>query len=121
VDPAAAEALKAYDWPGNVRELENVMERACILVDDDRVTLEDLPPEITKITPGSVSGNPEGGHESGTLREMLRGFEFQMIAQAIEEAGGDRRRAAQRLGIGLSSLYRKLEEYHGPGVTEPKR
>ena len=113
LDPAAEEVLQGYDWPGNVRELENVIERACILVEGDRVTLEDLPPEITKIAPGSAAGG--SSRESGTLRDMLRRFEFSAISQAIEAAGGDRRLAAQSLGIGLSSLYRKLEEYGGSG------
>jgi two-component system response regulator AtoC len=47
----------------------------------------------------------------GPLREQVRRFELALIQRAIEEAGGDRRIAAMRLGIGLSSLYRKLEEY----------
>ena len=52
-----------------------------------------------------------------TLRERVRRFELSLILRAIEDAGGDRRTAAQRLGIGLSSLYRKLEEY--PGELPP--
>jgi two-component system response regulator AtoC len=52
------------------------------------------------------------GHDGGdgSLRDRVRRFELSLIRRAIEEANGDRRLAAQRLGIGLSSLYRKLEE-----------
>jgi two-component system response regulator AtoC len=58
----------------------------------------------------------------GQLREQVRDFEHSLIVRAIEECGGDRRAAAQRLGIGLSSLYRKLEEHEqarqGTATTE---
>lgn len=61
----------------------------------------------------STPAPPDSGE--GTLRERVRRFELSLIRRAIDEAGGDRRLAAQRLGIGLSSLYRKLEE----GPAEP--
>ncbi|MBI2311705.1 MAG: sigma-54-dependent Fis family transcriptional regulator [Betaproteobacteria bacterium] len=110
VDPDVEEMLLSYGWPGNVREFENVLDRAMILADDGRITMADLPPSITRVS--------AGGHEAasapqltGTLREQLRRIEAGIIQRTIDEAGGDRRLAAQRLGIGLSSLYRKLEEY----------
>ena len=57
----------------------------------------------------AVGNESHEGHD-GSLRERVRRFELSLIRRAIEEASGDRRLAAQRLGIGLSSLYRKLEE-----------
>lgn len=99
------EMLVSYDWPGNVRELENIIDRAIILADEGRITIADLPPQITKIAPSLHTGF------SGTLREQVRQFESAIIFKAIEETGGDRRAAAQKLNIGLSSLYRKLEEF----------
>jgi DNA-binding NtrC family response regulator len=115
VDPAAEEILVSYDWPGNVRELENVLNRACILADGDRITLSDLPAEITRITPSAAaSGTPLA--KEGYLRDQLRAIEASLIARALEEANDDRRVAAQRLGIGLSSLYRKLEEFERQGM-----
>jgi two-component system response regulator AtoC len=104
IDPEAEEMLIAYDWPGNIRELENVLDRALILADDGRITVSDLPQQISRSRVSAPA--PEGV----TLREQLRRFETEAIARALQEASGDRRLAAQRLGIGLSSLYRKLEE-----------
>lgn len=116
VDPAAEEYLASYGWPGNVRELENVLNRACILADGERITLGDLPAEITRFAPQPAVAGMAVARE-GYLRDQLRSIEANLIARALEEAGDDRRLAAQRLGIGLSSLYRKLEEFERQGVT----
>jgi two-component system response regulator AtoC len=111
IDPNVEELLVNYDWPGNVRELENVIDRVLVMADSGRITLADLPPQITKITHPSA---PEVGQQlSGTLREQVKKYEVAIILRAVEEAGGDRRVAAQKLDIGLSSLYRKLEEFDG--------
>jgi len=111
IDPDAEELLMGYDWPGNVRELENVLQRATILAEEGRITVADLPPHITPPVP--AEGAPAGAQRpgSGPLREQVRDFEHGLILRAIDECAGDRRAAAQRLGIGLSSLYRKLEEH----------
>jgi two-component system response regulator AtoC len=115
VDAEAEEILTAYDWPGNVRELENVLHRAMILAEDGRITVADLPPQITPVLPpvlAPVDGAPTApGLFEAPLREQVRSFEHQQILRAIDACAGDRRAAAQRLGIGLSSLYRKLEEF----------
>lgn len=108
LDPGVEAMLMNYDWPGNVREMENVIDRAIILADGNHITLADLPPQITKV---EQTAQPGGGCAfSGTLREQVRRFEAALIFRTIEETGGDRRAAAQKLNIGLSSLYRKLEE-----------
>ena len=120
IDPDAEEILNAYDWPGNVRELENVLQRATILAEHGRITVADLPPQITPVLPlaGASAALSQG---SGALRDHVREFEHTLILRAIEDNAGDRRTAAQRLGIGLSSLYRKLEEYElarGPDAPD---
>jgi len=108
LDPGVEAMLMNYDWPGNVREMENVIDRAIILADGNHIMLADLPPQITKV---EQAAQPGGGCAfSGTLREQVRRFEAALIFRTIEETGGDRRAAAQKLNIGLSSLYRKLEE-----------
>jgi two-component system, NtrC family, response regulator AtoC len=108
LDTGVEELLVNYDWPGNVRELENVIDRALILADGNVITTSDLPPLITKI---NQTGLPEDAMQfSGSLREQMRKYEAAIILRAIAEADGDRRAAAQKLNIGLSSLYRKLEE-----------
>lgn len=106
LDPDAEAALLAYDWPGNVRELENTLERALILAEDGVIALVDLPASVAASAMARTSAALPAGQ---TLREKIRAFEIQAILDAIREAEGDRRLAAQRLGIGLSSLYRKLE------------
>ncbi|GAB3538330.1 sigma-54 dependent transcriptional regulator [Noviherbaspirillum agri] len=117
IDPDVEEILVAYDWPGNVREMENVVDRALILADEGRITRADLPPQIARIAPAGKNGAAPA--ESGdSLREQVRRFESAVICKAIQDAGGDRRAAAQKLGIGLSSLYRKLEEYEALGLVQ---
>lgn len=108
IDAEAEQLLLRFDWPGNVRQLENVLHRAAILAEGGRIRVADLPTEISRTA--IARGRSEGAVGS-TLRERVRAFELKLILQAIEEANGDRRLAAQRLGIGLSSLYRKLDEY----------
>ncbi len=109
IDTEAVEILAAYAWPGNVRQLENVLNRACILADGGRITPADLPAEVSRsqeVLPGH--GMKLAGDAS--LRDQLRDIEAGLIRQAVEAAGGDRRVAAERLGMGLSSLYRKIDE-----------
>ncbi len=117
VDPEVEKLLIAYEWPGNVREMENVVDRALIMADEGHVTCADLPPQITK---GTCVGTSKAiALDSGdNLREQVRSFESALISKAISDADGDRRVAAQKLGIGLSSLYRKLEEYEGLGLPQ---
>lgn len=108
LDPEATEALLEYEWPGNVRELENIMERAHILAENAVIGVEDLPSQL--VGRRGLKAAPEQQTEgSGTLRNQVRRFEVDAILRAVRECGGDRREAARNLGIGLSTLYRKLE------------
>lgn len=115
VAPDAEMVLTRYDWPGNVRELENVVDRALILTEGDHLTAADLPVHLSKMaTTRAVVGATTGAFAMdpfGNLRDQLRRFELAVVMRAIEDANGDRRLAAKHLGIGLSSLYRKLEEF----------
>jgi two-component system response regulator AtoC len=108
LDPVADELLAAYPWPGNVRELDNVLNRAHILADGDVIMPGDLPPEVARL-PIAASAAGTQVATKGSLRDRLRQLETEAILSALQEAGGDRKAAAQALGIGLSSLYRKLE------------
>jgi DNA-binding NtrC family response regulator len=107
--------LTNYEWPGNVREMENVVDRALIMAEENRITLADLPSQITKV--GQAAQGVDGFACTGSLREQMRRFEAALIYKTIEEAGGDRKAAAQKLNIGLSSLYRKLDEFEGKKHT----
>jgi transcriptional regulator with PAS, ATPase and Fis domain len=99
--PDAANLLLQYAWPGNVRELENALERAVALVRSDRIGVDDLPPEIGSAPPAS----PAAG-AIRTLAEVERDY----IAAALRASGGNRAKAAESLGIGAATLYRKLKQ-----------
>lgn len=96
----ASERLLAYPWPGNVRELENAMERAVALAQGDKIELEDLPDALRV---------PSGPDESGSLR--MEDMERAHILKVLASCGGNQTRAADLLGIGTTTLYRKLKEY----------
>ena len=106
IDADAEAILLTYPWPGNVRELDNVINRARILADSNRITVADLPAAIVGMPP--LMADDSGGESS--LRLQLRRYEIRLLQEAISAAEGDRRVAAQRLGISLSSLYRKVGE-----------
>ena len=98
----AADQLLSYLWPGNVRELANAMERAVAVAKTNRVDVEDLPPEVRLVMP-LVS-------EKGVPR-FLRDVEKDCILGALEKTDGNRRKAADLMGMGVATLYRKLKLY----------
>jgi len=95
--------LMAYAWPGNVRELENCIQRAVSLGSGPLVQTQDLPSSLLYHL----------GAAASTRREMntLEALEQQAVRQALQATGGDRVRAAKLLGIGKTTIYRKLKEY----------
>jgi DNA-binding NtrC family response regulator len=116
IDEAARRALVAYDYPGNVRELRNIVERASLLADDERIELRHLPIEV--VTPGAPVGavaSSAGGEASG---RALRSAERDALALALARHDGSRRALAETLGISERTLYRKLQAY---GLNQPRR
>jgi transcriptional regulator with PAS, ATPase and Fis domain len=97
-------ALVAYEW-GNVRELENCIERCCAMNSGPVIHSTDLPTSIT----GGTARLSEGSLDTGIRR--IRDLEKQAIVGAIETLNGDKLMAAKLLGIGKTTLYRKLKEY----------
>ena len=120
IDAAADQILLSYDWPGNVRELDNVIKRARILASGQTIRIEDLPSEMLAAT--HAPGGTEVGSQPGkTLKQRLREFEAQFILQTVADERGDAKLAAERLGIGVSSLYRKLKGLPRRGRLRPAR
>ena len=115
LDPEVDELFLNYDWPGNIRELENVIDRALILADNGCITVADLPAQILQSASTGLAPIPSCD-SSASLRDQVRQFEHDVISKTIQDAHGDRRMAAQRLGIGLSSLYRKIEDLESFGL-----
>ena len=100
----AMRRLIAYDWPGNVRELENAIERAVALGSGPILHVADLPSNLQYPT---TERAPERD-EILPLEELER----RAILRTLRETGGDKLSAARMLGIGKTTLYRKLKQYH---------
>lgn len=105
----AMKALLAYDWPGNVRELENCLQRCCALNSGHPIQRSELPSPITGTSPKLTELAAER-----TIRPLYE-VEKQAIQNAIAGLNGDKLLAAKLLGIGKTTLYRKLKEY-GAGL-----
>ena len=109
----ARRRLDAYDWPGNVRELRNCLERAAALATDDLIEAEQVMPparasEASNANNPTAEGSPSTSNNAPVTLEQL---ERQHILRVLEEANGNRERAAAILGISARTLYRKLREY----------
>lgn len=120
VSQEALNALCAYSWPGNIRQLRNMMERTIILSANDELQLEDFPDEIRKVSPSVPEPQVEPVPISadacvlrmpcGSRSSTLADFESAHIHAVLDECGGNKKLAAERLGISRSTLYEKLKE-----------
>lgn len=125
IEPAALDALRAYSWPGNVRQLKNCLERAVILSNDGRITINELPPEVVRPAAPPMaftsSASQPGGEFNAASNSFapgpgsptsLRDVERQQILSALEQTGWHRGKTAEILGISPSTLYRRLRDYN---------
>jgi DNA-binding NtrC family response regulator len=116
--------LTRHDWPGNVRELENAILRAIVVGAEDEIEASDLPLQIAKfenagLPPGNVEPIIDSRCTSGMIAKAsapatLAANEQAAIVAALSESHGHRQRAAEILGIGVATLYRKLKRYQIP-------
>ena len=103
ISDGALRRLMAYDWPGNVRELENAIECALALGSDSVLTADDL---------ASVPHQASAPHDPDSNELVpLAEIERRAVLHALRETGGDKLAAARLLGIGKTTLYRKLKDY----------
>ena len=100
LNSTAAKLLLQYDWPGNVRELENAVEYAIALTSGSEIESKDLPEELTSTTLRT---------EKNTVRS-LKEIEHEYIRRVLNQMSGNKAKAAEALGIGIATLYRKLKE-----------
>jgi len=111
--PAAIDAIVAYAWPGNVRELRNAIERALVVGEGRWLEPQDLPETVHGAPP------PQPGDESLIrLPARLDLLEARAIQAALRATGGNQSQAAALLGIGRSTLHRKLQPNGGTGAKE---
>jgi two-component system response regulator HydG len=111
----ALRTMMRHDWPGNVRELENSIERACALSSGPVIHLGDLPTQLQQRgleerRTIAVAGKEPGTSPSPELKTLAE-LEREAILGAIRTLNGDKLQAAKLLGIGKTTLYRKLKEY----------
>lgn len=100
VDKEALQLLKNHNWKGNIRELKNIIERACILSDGHELIVSDLPIDFQAV------------HEVKFLSAFdLAAVEKLHIQRVLNHTGGNKTEAARLMNIGLTTLYRKIEEY----------
>ncbi len=107
VSPEAMAVLQSYHWPGNVRELENVLERAMHMVDGCELTVEHLPRELRMAT--------IGGTDKAVI--TLQEAERQAIIRAGRALRGNTTQMAEALGIGRTTLWRKMKAFNLPSET----
>ena len=116
IDGPALAVLTAYGWPGNVRELSNAMQRALVASNGRRITTEDLPDRVRASKPIEAETSPQPDRAdlsppeltfTGTLEDLERAA----IEQALVRHNGNLVKVVQQLGIGRTTLFRKLKQY----------
>ncbi|MEY4183184.1 MAG: Transcriptional regulatory protein ZraR, partial [Planctomycetota bacterium] len=110
VTQAAMMRLTAYDWPGNVRELMMVVHRMVVTAAGDQLDVGDVPEEIRAVDrdePDAPAAVPAGGLAGLDMAQL----EKEAIRQTLARTQGNREQAAQLLGIGERTLYRKIKDY----------
>lgn len=124
LESEAMEALQRYAWPGNVRELENVVERALVLAEGERIRLQDLPPRVRSggagegigaiaVAPGGGAAPPvdAAGEEDLSVKRRGALLEAELIRKALRRTGGHRGNAARLLELSDRALRYKIKEY----------
>jgi DNA-binding NtrC family response regulator len=108
ISPEAFQKLLDYSWPGNVRELQNAIEYAVVLARQGMIDVKELPAEIqlpTALQQAELAGLPRSGVQS------LDDLERTAIIQALAECHGNKKKAAEVLGIQRPTLYNKMKRY----------
>lgn len=109
ISPDAMEVLESYLWPGNVRELQNIMERAVVLCDADKITMGDLPKEICTAPPLPPVENLQ---YKDAKEAWLAAFERNYLTSLLNGTSGNISRAAQKAGIDRKTIHRLIKRYN---------
>ncbi|MCL4439224.1 MAG: sigma-54-dependent Fis family transcriptional regulator, partial [Firmicutes bacterium] len=116
IEPAVLDLLGQYNWPGNVRELKNTVERLVLLADGPVITAA-MVREILADQGLGVPEAPAVAADAGNTGDLLNETERVVIERVLAAAGGNRTEAARRLGIGRTTLWRRLKGLQKPGVS----
>jgi two-component system response regulator HydG len=118
----ALDALNAYGWPGNVRELGNALEYAMVHVDGTTILARHLPPEIRETGRLTADNDARTAPAPALVQHYYRapvqqeGQEKEMLMRALEESGGNKAAAAEKLGMSRTTLWKRLKQY---GIGNP--
>lgn len=104
ISTPAIELLTSYHWPGNVRELENCLSRAVLLAQEGVVRAHHLPPTLQ-------TGGSSGTTKTGSLEEVMMGYEREILVEAMKNAGGNQARAARALSTTARILTYRLKKH----------
>jgi DNA-binding NtrC family response regulator len=113
VDAEAQRMLLEYPWPGNVRELQNVLERALVLVEQDVIGPEHLPPEVRGAGTSPAADAPAGTDPAGGFLPLSE-LERRHVTRVLESTGGNREEAARILGVSRRTLTRMIQRWGLP-------
>jgi DNA-binding NtrC family response regulator len=119
---ATMAAMRGYSWPGNVRELRNAIELLCVLREGKPAKVSDLPAAIQQAMPTTLASQPERGAPGAVLEvrldQPLEETIERVLRAALEAEGGNRSRAARRLGISLRTMQRHAARFGRPARDE---
>jgi DNA-binding NtrC family response regulator len=115
VDPEAIDLLQTYSWPGNIRELENVIQRALIMTEGNRIEASDLPDVFQDLE----AAEAEEALPSGSFERMLRDYKVKLANDAISQCNGNKTLAAQKLSISRAYLHRLIRLGDGVQTETP--
>lgn len=112
VNPKALELLINYSWPGNIREMESVIYEAIVLSESRIIEEDNLPMRIRgKASVKEVVPSPEDKPMSDMVHSLTEQMEIELIEKALKESGGNRTKAAEKLGISRKTLFNKMVQY----------
>jgi two-component system, NtrC family, response regulator AtoC len=118
IEEEAMQLLKDYAWPGNVRELRNAIERAVVIAQDEKITIEDLPEKVRELETGAPepqeSSTSIRDHDHGdeiNLKAEMNRYEAELILRALRSCNWDRKNAARSLGLPVRTLAHKMQAH----------
>jgi transcriptional regulator with PAS, ATPase and Fis domain len=114
MEKKALDVLKDYYWPGNIRELQNLLEKLCCIIDGNIIKVEDLPPYLFGDSSSLINCKKNNYNEkyNNSMYTVLIEGEKELLEKILMDTGGNKKKAAELLGIHRTTLYYKLRKYN---------